>query len=145
MRTAVPLVVGLLLLAACSSVRPVAIKSGDICEGCRRAIDNPKIAAEIVNPSGVAMKFRRVSCMAKYLNDHTDKPAGIFVTDYRSGTFIPAQSAMFVRAQVDENTRELDYYAFEDVQPAVDFSKEHGASPVDWLSVMKRIAASSTN
>ena len=66
MRTAVPLVVVLLLAGACSSVPPVAIRAGDICEGCRRQIQDTKIAAEIVDARGLAMKFRTVSCMARF-------------------------------------------------------------------------------
>ncbi len=89
MRTAVPLVVGLVLLASlsCSSVAPVAIRAGDICESCRRTIDNVKIAAEIVPPAGrLPLKFRTVSCMARYVHEHGNSDGELFVTDYENGS-----------------------------------------------------------
>jgi len=140
MRTAVPLVVGLFVVLACSSLRPVAITTNDVCENCKRMITQPKIAAEIMPPSGVALKFRTVSCMARYMNQHpTD--GGVFVTDYRTGRFLSAQSAVFVRAEIDDNTRERDFLAFGDVAAAVEFGKTKGSSPVDWPSVVKQTAA----
>lgn len=141
MKTAVPLVVGLFVLLACSSLRPVPIASGDICEGCKRPITDAKVAAEIVAPNGLAMKFRTVSCLARYMNEHQADGSGVFVTDYNSGRFLSAHSAMFVRTRIDENTGERDYAAFGDVASAVEFGKANGSSPVDWPSVIRQTAA----
>ena len=140
MRTAVPLVVGLFLVLACSSLRPVAINTTDVCESCKRVIVNAKVAAEIVEPSGLAKKFRTVSCMARYMNQHPTE-GGVFVTDYKTGRFLSAQSAVFVKAEIDESTREQNYLAFGDVAAAVEFGKAKGSSPVDWPSVVKQTAA----
>jgi hypothetical protein len=140
MRTAVPLVVGLFIVLACSSLRPVAINTTDVCESCKRLIVNSKIAAEIVEPTGLPKKFRTVSCMARYTNQHPSQ-GGVFVTDYKTGRFVSAQSAVFVKAEIDENTRERDYLAFTDVAAAVEFAKAKGSSPVDWPSVIKQTAA----
>jgi hypothetical protein len=140
MRTAVPLVVGLFVVLACSSLRPVAINTNDVCESCKRVITQPKIAAEIVEPSGLVKKFRTVSCMARYMNQHPSE-GGVFVTDYKSGRFLSAQSAVFVKAEVDETTKEQAYLAFGDVATAVEFGKKSGSSPVDWPSVVKQTAA----
>lgn len=141
MRTAVPLVVGLFIVLACSSLRPVAINTGDVCEGCKRAIVNTKVAAELVEPNGLAMKFRTVSCMAKFMGQHPTEGSGVFVTDYQTGRFLSAHSAMFVKAEIDENTMERDYIAFGNVAAAVEFGKNAGSSPVDWPSVLKQTAA----
>jgi hypothetical protein len=144
MRIAVPLVVGLFLvvMSACSSVAPVAIGSNDICEQCRRPIMNAKVAAEIVPPAGhLVMKFRTVSCMARYLHEHGDTPGTIFVTDFPSGRMIQAQSAVFVKSEIDENTRELDYYAFGDVKAAVAFGEKRGGSATGWPAIRGRVSA----
>jgi len=141
MRTAVPLVVGLfVVLVACSSLRPVAINTNDVCENCKRVITDAKIAAEVVEPSGLAKKFRTVSCMARYMNQHPTE-GGVFVTDYQTGHFLSAQSAVFVKARIDETTREEAYLAFSDVAAAVEFGKQKGSSPVDWPSVVKQTNA----
>ena len=103
-------------------------------------IVNAKVAAEIVEPSGLAKKFRTVSCMARYINQHPTE-GGVFVTDYKTGRFMSAQSAVFVKAEIDETTREQTYLAFGDVAAAVEFGKDKGSSPVDWPSVVKQTAA----
>jgi hypothetical protein len=148
MRTAVPLVVGLFLLVtlSCSSgVVPVPIRAGDICESCRRQILDTKIAAEIVPPAGrLPMKFRTVSCAARYLYEHPTETATAFVTDYNSGRLIQAASAVFVHSEINANTKELGYYAFRDVKAAVAFSKKTGGASADWPSIQKRIASESS-
>jgi hypothetical protein len=143
MRTAVSLVAGLILLVvlSCSSVTPVAIRSGDICEGCRRTIDNVKIAAEIVPPAGhLPLKFRTVSCLARYIHEHGNTDGAVYVTDYTSGKLIQARSAVFVKSEIDEHTKVLDYYAFRDVKTAVAFKNKTGGSASDWPSILKRAA-----
>jgi len=146
MRTAAAVVFVLgFALAACSSVTPVAISAGDLCHGCGRAITNVKIAAETIDTAGRALKFHAVGCMARYLTQHPEPPRGVFVTDFPSGRMIRAQNAVFVRALVDAETRERDYFAFADVRTAVEFGKEHSASPVDWFVIMQQTAASKTS
>ncbi len=140
MRTAVPLVIGLFVVLACSSLRPVAINTNDVCENCKRVITDTKVASEIVEPSGLVKKFRTVSCLARYMNQHPTE-GGVFVTDYKTGHFLSAQSAVFVKAQIDATTREEAYLAFADVASAVEFGKKNGSSPVDWPSVVKQTAA----
>jgi hypothetical protein len=145
MRTAVPLVVVgsfLLIIQSCSSVTPVAIRAGDICEGCRRTIDNVKIAAEIVPPAGrLPLKFRTVSCMARYVHEHGNTDGVVIVTDYENGRLIQARSAIFVKSEIDDNTKALDYYAFRDVKSAVAFAKKTGGSSSDWPSILKQVAS----
>ena len=140
MRTAAPLLVGLFIVLACSSLRPVSIGSNDVCESCKRLIVNQKIAAELVEPSGLPKKFRTVSCMARYMNQHPSDGT-LFVADYRTGRFLSAQSAVFVKAQIDDSTRETTYLAFGEVAAAVEFGKEKGVSPVDWPSVVRQTTA----
>ncbi len=144
MRTAVPLVVGLFVVLGCSSLRPVAINTNDVCETCKRVITQPKAAAEIVEPSGLAKKFRTVSCMARYISQHPTEGA-MFVTDYKSGRFLSPRSAVFVKARIDDATREEAYLAFSDVAAAVEFGKASGSSPVDWPAVMKQTSSASAN
>jgi hypothetical protein len=148
MRTVVPLVVGLFLLVSlsCSSAAPVPIRAGDVCDECRRPIQNVKIAAELVPPAGhLPMKFRTVTCMARYLREHSDADAEVYVTDYQTGRFIQARSAVFVKSEIDENTKELDYYAFGDVRAAVAFGKSGGSGTSDWPSILQRVAAAGAN
>jgi hypothetical protein len=143
MRTAVLLVGGLFLtvLVACSSAAPVAIRSGDICDETHQPIQNVKLAAEIVTSSGQALKFRTVSAMAQYLHEHAAVPGGtLFVTDYPTGQLIPVETAIFVKGQIDDNSKALDYYAFGNVKAAVAFGDKTGESTTDWPSVRENVA-----
>lgn len=142
MRTALPFVVVLLIVGACTSVRPVAIKAGDICEDCHQAITNTKIAAEIVEPNGLAMKFKTVSCMARFASRRQMENAAFFATDYQTGKLIPVHRAVFVRGEIEPDTKTLDYIAFADVRPAVEFGRANGSSPVDWPAIVQRVGAS---
>ncbi len=144
MRRAGALVAGFFLavMVGCSSVTPVAIRAGDVCESCRRPIENVKIASEIVPPAGqLPLKFRTVSCMARYLHEHGDTPGEVFVTDYATSRLIQARSAVFVKSEIDPDTKELDYYAFGDVRAAVEFGKKNGATATDWPGIRQRVAA----
>ena len=144
MRRAGALVAGFILAAAfgCSSVTPVTIQAGDVCESCRRPIENVKIAAEVVLPAGqLPLKFRTVSCMARYLHEHGTTQGEVFVTDYSTSRLIQARSAMFVKSEISPDSKELDYFAFSDVRAAVEFGRKNGGSATDWPAIRQRIAA----
>ncbi len=145
MRRAGALVAGFILavVVGCSSVTPVTVRAGDVCESCGRPIQNVKIAAEIAPPAGqLALKFRTVSCMARYLHEHGDTSGEAYVTDYATSRLIKARSAVFVKSEIDADTKELDYFAFGDVRAAVEFGKKNGATATDWPGIRQRVAAS---
>ncbi len=146
MRATLSLVAGLFLAVAlgCSSATPVAIRTGDICEQCRRAIADTKIASEIAPPAGsLALKFDRVTCMARYLAQHAETPGAVLVTDYTTGRLIQARSAVFVKGEIDPNTKARDYFAFGDVKEAVAFNQKSGGGGVvvDWPAIRSQVAA----
>jgi nitrous oxide reductase accessory protein NosL len=137
---------GAILLAAavagCSSVTPVPIRSGDVCEYCKQPILDVKIAAEIAAPAGkLPLKFKTVTCMAKYLHEHGSVPGELYVTDYNTGRLVMARSAVFVKGIIDENTKTGGYFAFGDVKSAVAFAKKTGGATADWAGVVKQVEA----
>lgn len=144
MRRAGALVAGFFLAVmwGCSSVTPVAIRAGDVCESCRQQIVNVKVAAEIVPPAGhLPLKFKTVSCMARYLHEHGDTPGEVYVTDFETSRLIQARSATFVKSEIDPNTKALDYFAFGNVKAAVEFGKKNRGSATDWPSIRQQVAA----
>lgn len=144
MRAAVAVVAGvwLTLVVACSSVSPVAVRSGDLSAGTHRPIQDVKLAAEIVPPSGgTALKFRSVSALARYLEDHGNTPGTMFVTDYPTGHLIPVETAIFVKGQGDGGTSDLEYFAFENVKSAAAFGQKNGEAVTDWPSIRERAEA----
>ncbi len=134
-----------LCMCACGSLTPVPIKAGDLCDTCGKPIADVKIAAEAISPKGAVVKFRTPECLAKYNRLHPEQIAAKFVTDYRSGRFIRPESAMFVRAVVDETTFERAYVAFSNYRDAVDFGKEQRSMPIDWLQIQRMSAESKSN
>jgi len=140
MRHAVSVVV-VLALAACSSLRPLPIKAGETCFGCRQVIVEPKLAAEVIDVNGHAYKFRTVECMAKYLTNHPDEElAGVWVTDYNSGRFVSASNATYVRGVIDETRMERNYFAFRSATDAAKFAADRTGTAVDWPAVLRRVS-----
>ena len=134
-------VVVVLALAACSSLRPLPIRAGETCFGCRQLIVEPKLAAEVIDANGHAYKFRTVECMAKYLANHPDEDlAGVWVTDYHSGHFVSASNATYVRGVIDEARMERNYFAFRSVTDAAAFAQDRAGTAVDWPTVMRRVS-----
>jgi len=125
----------MLTLAGCSTVQPVPIASGDECVRCRRTIVEVRLAGEIVTTGSTALKFRTVTCMAKYLNEHPDGVKAVFVTDYTTGRMLSAVNARFVRATIDKATKERDYLAFRSLDAAIEAGAGTGATPVDWFKI----------
>jgi hypothetical protein len=132
------LVVAAGALAACSAVGPVKVQSGDQCVRCRRIIQEPKVAAEIVNTGGLIEKFRGPGCMAKYLATAPTGQADIYVTDYVSGKLINANGASYVPVLLDRYTGETDYRAYKLRADAVAASQELGAVIFDWSAVLAK-------
>ena len=128
-----------LVCAACSSLTPLPVQAGDTCYRCRRVIADRTLAAEIIDADGYALKFRTAGCLAQYLDQHAGQVRGIFVTDYSRGKMVRAEQAMFVRAEIDPLTHEMDYLAFTSVTDAVRHGRTQHSTPVDWLRVRSQI------
>ena len=137
--------VALLLAAGCTaSLQPVAISRGETCFRCQRTIANERIAAEILDQSGQAKKFRTVGCLATYLAGEAGDVPNIYVTDYASGKLVRAGTANYVRTVIDTTTNERDYLAFASFAQALKYSHDNKLQkPIDWSAV--EVSVSSAN
>ena len=117
---------------------PVRIVAGDHCYGCRRSIHNERLAAETISgdPRFVA-KFRGPGCMAKYLADHPDEQATIYVTDFAGGKMMNPSRAYFVAEVVDRNTGETEYRSYRDEDKARSAAAELRTTVVSWDDVLE--------
>jgi nitrous oxide reductase accessory protein NosL len=129
-------------IVACSSIRPVPVQAGDVCVRCQRTVVDARLAGEIIDAQGTALKFRAPLCMAKYLRRHPAEAAAIYVTDYTTGEMFPAMNGTFVRVALEGSERE--YAAFRSPTDAARFMKEHGGGVVDWVAV-QRVAMEATD
>ncbi|MGE5244375.1 MAG: hypothetical protein ACM3SQ_09125 [Betaproteobacteria bacterium] len=124
--------------AACSSITPVAVNVGDQCFRCRRPILETRLAAEMVDSSRLAYKFRTTGCLAKYLVDHPSDTGTLFVTDFTSGKMMPTADATFVPVVLDPNTGESDYRAYRNKADADKAAQELHATALDWTTVLAK-------
>jgi len=120
---------------SCTSVSPVKVTAGDQCFRCRRTINDPKVAAEIVD-GGLTTKYRGPGCLAKYLTGHTDETGTILVTDFSTGRMFPAAGGLYVPVIVDPNTGEKDYRAFKNAADAATAASALNVAPVSWSAVL---------
>jgi nitrous oxide reductase accessory protein NosL len=134
-----------ILVAACSSLSPVSIKSGDVCDNCGTVITNVAVAAEAVTANGTPLRFGSPECMAKYLTRHADAMAGLYVTDYDSGRLARAEAATFVRADRKDKPGERVHYAFTDARRASAFAKDNSSTAVDWLTIVRQAKAAAAD
>lgn len=126
----------------CSSVRPVAVKTGDICHRCQRTIENPKLAAQLVDANGHARTFRTAGCLATFLKANPAEKATIFVTDYTTGELFPVSGALFVRVKLTDGDKvERDFLAFRTIADAQGTAEKEMSKVVDWAAVRSHIAA----
>ena len=103
MKSRAMLLLAVLVMAACSGMQPVQIAAGDVCFGCRRMINEPATAAEMIDKDGRAFKFHSPGCMAKYLKDNpTQQFAGLFATDRGTGRLVKVSAVKFVPTMMGE-------------------------------------------
>lgn len=127
-----------LLAVSCSSVKPVQVNAGDSCYRCRRVILETRLAGEMVDPNGLAYKFRAPGCMAKYLGEHPNEKGTLFVTDFATGHMIDPARASFVQVIVDENSMERDYRAYLRKSDADAFAAQVKTTAIDWNAVLSK-------
>lgn len=127
-----------LLSVSCSSVKPVQVSAGDSCYRCRRVILETRLAGEMVDPNGLAYKFRAPGCMAKYVAEHPNEKGAMFVTDWTTGHMIDPERATFVPFIIEENSMERDYKAFLKKDEAEAFAKQQKATALDWKTVIEK-------
>jgi len=120
----------LLVLGAAACVsgppRPVAVDTlNDQCAACRMVISDPAFAAQVVAPGEEPRLYDDLQCLRDGLAavpPHGD--ARIFVADHRTGAWVAADRALYVRipdlatpmashwvAYADEASRRADPYA----------------------------------
>ncbi len=81
------------LLLACAPAGPVAIDTqNDACHWCRMTISDPRFAAQVLVPGEEPKFFDDLGCLAS-----ARRQGKIYVADYDTGAWIPAERAHFER------------------------------------------------
>jgi nitrous oxide reductase accessory protein NosL len=130
-----------LLAAGCSTAAPLPITAADVCYSCRRTIDDPALAGEVITKTNQALKFRTTGCMVGWLKEHPDVAKVVYVTDYTSGRIIKATTATFVPfVMVEKYKKTPDYIAYYAEENATAAAAQYKSTPIRWKEVMERAA-----
>jgi nitrous oxide reductase accessory protein NosL len=90
----------LLALAACSAPGPPSPRAlrpeADACEVCHMRVDDPRAAAQLVEPDGRVRMFDAAGCLVAWLDDHPRSAGAAFVSDAGGGGWLPAADAAWV-------------------------------------------------
>ena len=81
-------------------VRPVSIdRANDQCASCRMIVSDARFAAQLDAPGEEPLFFDDLRCLRDGLAGARPLPPGavIFVTDFRTGAWVPASGAVFAR------------------------------------------------
>jgi hypothetical protein len=127
-----------LVMVACSGMQPVQIAAGDVCFRCRKMINEPRIAAEVIDKDGRAFKFRTAGCMAKFLKANpNEKFDGLFATDFATGRLVKVSAVKFVPTMLGEGRdRALDYVAYYAEEGAAEAARRENTTPIQWDAVL---------
>lgn len=83
---------------ACGPVRPVAIDpANDQCASCRMIVSDARFAAQVAAPGEEPRFFDDLRCLREGLLAGPPLVPGtvVFVTDFRTGDWVPASTAVF--------------------------------------------------
>ena len=130
------LAAAVLATMACSTVAPVKVAAGDQYFRCRRYISDVRVATEAIDANRFVSKFRGPGCMAKYLVNHPDEKATLFVTDFSTGRMITPDVGFYVSEIVDRKTGETDYRAYRVKAEADAYAAELHTVAIGWDAVL---------
>lgn len=98
-------------------VRPVAIdRANDQCASCRMVVSDARFAAQVDAPGEEPRFFDDLRCLHDGLAGGRPLPRGavIFVTDFRTGAWVPASGAVFARVDTIETPMASHWVAWAD-------------------------------
>jgi len=92
----------MLALAGCGAgpLPPVTLdERGDTCAFCRMAVSAAGVAAQVVAPGEDPRFFDDIGCLASFLREHPEQPAGAiaYVIDHRTRVWARADGARYTR------------------------------------------------
>jgi copper chaperone NosL len=116
------LLLTVLFVSGCSSsaTRAVPIQPEDMCSYCRMAISTKQFAAELITSDEKVFKFDDIGCMLNFIdtNHSGRKIAELYVADFNSVKWIPAEQAHYVTTDKVQTPMNGNFLAFENAKDA---------------------------
>jgi copper chaperone NosL len=96
------LLASMIVLGGCASgpLPPATLDArGDACASCRMMVSAAGAVAQLVAPGEDPRFFDDIGCLASFLTEHADQPAGAiaYVIDHRTHQWVPAARARYTR------------------------------------------------
>ena len=96
-----------IVAAACGTSVPapaVVDTRNDACAECRMTVSSARFASQLIAPGEEPRFFDDLGCLAAYIREHASLPPGAiaYVTDHRSGEWVPAATAVYTRVPAIE-------------------------------------------
>lgn len=123
-------------IMGCATAKPVAIRAGEPCFHCRKAIGQPELAAQIIDHSQRSYQFSSVKCLVDYLKSHPGDPIrAMYATDYDRHEAVLVDEARFVAFKPNPQRRAVEYAAFLSADSARAFAETHRSTVIRWGDV----------
>ena len=120
---------------ACASYgeTPPDIRYGeDVCDACHMVISEPRFAAASTTPDGRVYLFDDIGCMVRFVQTQHIPIHKVWVHDYTSATWVPAETAQFIRTQSVTTPMGYGVIAFADPSAAQAWQGAHGGMTLTW-------------
>jgi copper chaperone NosL len=106
--------------------------TNDLCRFCRMVVSDRRRAAQIAAPSEEPLFFDDIGCLKAYLESGPSLPAGAraFVSDHRTGAWIPAREALYTRNPSVETPMDSGLLAHADAASRESDPEAAGGTPL---------------
>ena len=130
-----------LALAGCvrGPARPAAVDPvNDQCASCRMIVSQPRVAAQVAAPGEEPRFYDDLRCLRDGLRSGPPLPRGavVFVADRRTGAWVPADRALFVRLAAVDTPMASHWVAYADDASRRADPESAGAEPVPATEIL---------
>ena len=113
------------------------------CVHCKMDIENDSFKAQAKSKAGKILNFDAIECLVNYLK--TKKEINfleLLVTDYRSGNYIKARDAFYLKSEAIQSPMGAYLSAFLTETMAINMQKENGGKLFRWEVLKERFVSS---
>jgi copper chaperone NosL len=102
------------------------------CAHCRMMVSERRFASQLVGPAEEPKFFDDLGCLRGYLAEHPPPASAVvYVTDHRTGAWVPASTAVFTRLPALETPMGSHLVAHADQASRAADSAAQAGAPVD--------------